>query len=113
MFDILHRQLECWSGCFGLVSSTIEGLTSAMASSTLSTFSVKSALVASRTGEGGRGVLRVHGVRRVGTECGAARATESLEQLSMISLELLAPHSLSTSRRVPDRGPGNRECLTH
>ena len=31
-------------GLFGLVSSTIEGLTSAMASSTLSTFSVKSAL---------------------------------------------------------------------
>ena len=31
-------------GLFGLVSSTIEGLTSAMASITLSTFSVKSAL---------------------------------------------------------------------
>ena len=91
-------------GLFGLVSSTIEGLTSAMASSTLSTFSVKSALRWAsfqpvKVSRAYSGYMEYVGSAPSAVRPGPPKAWNSW---SMISLEPLAPHSSSTSRRVPD-----------
>ena len=91
-------------GLFGLVSSTMDGLTSWMASTVFSTLRVKSSLRWAsfqpvNVSRAYSGYMEYVGSAPSAVRPGPPNAWNSW---SMISLEPFAPHSSSTSSRVPD-----------